>query len=135
MAGACEVTRRFYGGGDGGDNAGVNVGACAHGAGRGLYHYYGDVGKALLACTRGNVLQGWGAGWRNNCGSSVYHSAFDGLSASRLGEVAQDGDADVTAHSSARQTDMHIVQLYTRWREIDRWRYGGWTEMENGVHG
>ena len=97
VAGACEVTRRFYGGGDGGDNAGVNIGACAHGAGRGLYHYYGDVGMALLACTRGNVLQEWGAGWRDNCGSGVYHSAFDGLSASRLGEMARDGDADVTA--------------------------------------
>ena len=99
VMGACETTRRFYAGGDGGDNAGVNFGTCGHGAGYGLYNYYGEIGKALLACTRGDVLGGeeWGAGWRDNCGSGVYHSAFNALSAARLGEMAQTGVGDVKA--------------------------------------
>eukprot|EP00964_Phaeocystis_antarctica_P115716 scaffold79681_cov69-Phaeocystis_antarctica.AAC.3 len=98
LSGACEVTRQFYAEGAGGDNAGVNFGTCGHGAGHGLYYYYGDIGKAMLACTRGDVLEEWGTGWRDNCGSGVYHSAFNALSASRLGEMAQDGVEDVTAH-------------------------------------
>ena len=98
LSGACEVTRQFYAEGAGGENAGVNFGTCGHGAGHGLYYYYGDIGKAMLACTRGDVLEEWGEVWRDHCGSGVYHSAFNALSAARLGQMALAGVEDVQAH-------------------------------------
>ena len=110
----------FFGGGGGGENDEVNFGTCAHGAGHGLLYHYGSVEEALPACTRDPTLREWGEGWSEGCGSGVYHSAFNSLSAAQLQAAALRGVDEVTRELCAVST----------WRECSARDFLGAAEAE-----
>ena len=117
---ACETTRIFYGGGGGGENDEVNFGTCAHGSGHGLLYHYGSIESALPACVRDATLREWGEGWSEGCGSGVYHSAFNSLSATQLSEMARRGVDEVTRELCAASA----------WRECPARDFLGAAEAE-----